>query len=618
MTVRDIILQRRAYRSLTKVEITPQMIEDLAEMASLCCSANNRQPWRFVFVTEPDLLQRLGETLHKSNSWAKNGSMFVAVCSSKELGTTINDSLIAPDVPNAGKLDGPGSQRDYFLYDTGLATAFMILRATELGLVAHPIAGFLEQRVKQILKIPDDMVVIALLVIGSHSDTIDPSLPADLVDDENRRRERLAVDQFAFLNQFVSREPEPLTAIQVANYYNFPKQATGLGQRIAILEFMGGFLQSDMDLYFHRLNIPQPCINVIPVDTLIIQGPEDPGLSQEVVQQIITHWREPGMTFDSLSQLHAKDLDWDYFVGMLEATADIQIAGAIANGAIIDVYLAPNSPEGYVAAIERAIESQPTVISISWGMCESDWDAKALDEINAALKHAAEQHITVCCSSGDYGALNRPAAGRDPSQANVNFPASSPFALACGGTSLSRDQILRQELAWNSVVLGARRASGGGMSGFFPRPSYQVGLSVPALVEASWRTGTALADFTGRWLPDVAAHASSDFPYYIVLGGVDFMTHGTSIAAPLIAALLAVLSESIGHKIGWINERLYQGGLADAFRDIIEGNNDTTGTGRSYHASPGWDPCTGFGSPNGVLLLQALQPPTSGPGPIAD
>ncbi len=183
MDVKEVINQRRAFRSLEPVQITEELVKDLAECAKLTCSCFNNQPWRFVFVYEPEMLKKMHEALPKGNAWCKSASMIIAVFSKKELDCQIKG-------------------RDYYLFDTGMATAFIILRATELGLVAHPIAGYKESMVKEILGIPEDMTVITLVNIGKHSDMINQVLSEQQIEAEKNRPERMPIEKFAFMNQY--------------------------------------------------------------------------------------------------------------------------------------------------------------------------------------------------------------------------------------------------------------------------------------------------------------------------------------------------------------------------------------------------------------------------------
>ena len=178
MNVLEAIEKRRAYRSLEPVEITNELIDDLARCASLSPSCFNKQPWRYVYVCNKDTLKTLHGSLARGNEWARKASMIIAVCSEVDLDCRIKG-------------------RDYFLFDTGLATAFQVLRATELGLVAHPIAGFDEDGVREALDIPAGMTVITLVIVGTHSKEIDPILSEKQVESEKHRPERLPRDEYA-------------------------------------------------------------------------------------------------------------------------------------------------------------------------------------------------------------------------------------------------------------------------------------------------------------------------------------------------------------------------------------------------------------------------------------
>lgn len=183
MELKEVIEKRRAYRSLKPCEINEQMIKDIAKYASLAPSCYNNQPWRFVFVYEKDKLEKLFDALPEGNSWARFSSMIIAVFSKKELDCVIGE-------------------REYFLFDTGMATAFLILRLTDLGLVAHPVAGYDENKVKEILKIPEDMIVITLIVVGEKSDELNPVLSERQRIWEEKRPERLKFEEFCGLNEW--------------------------------------------------------------------------------------------------------------------------------------------------------------------------------------------------------------------------------------------------------------------------------------------------------------------------------------------------------------------------------------------------------------------------------
>lgn len=187
MDVIEAINTRRAYRSLAPVEITEELVRDLARCAQLAPTCNNNQPARFVFVWDKQMLEKMKPVFNKGNAWCHADSMVVAVCAEKEADCLIHD-------------------REYYLFDTGLQTAFLILRATELGLVAHPIAGYSPKAVRAVLGIPDSMQVITLVNVGKRADTISPVLSEKQVRDETQRPERLPVEQVAFFNSYTREE----------------------------------------------------------------------------------------------------------------------------------------------------------------------------------------------------------------------------------------------------------------------------------------------------------------------------------------------------------------------------------------------------------------------------
>ncbi|MGQ9678791.1 MAG: nitroreductase family protein [bacterium] len=183
MTVSDAISLRRAYRSLAPVEITEDLIEDLAHHAQLAPSCFNNQPARFVFVSDRTTLEMLKPAFSKGNEWCYFASMVIAVFAEKEADCVIHD-------------------REYYLFDTGLQTAFLILRATELGLVAHPIAGYSPKKVREVLNIPERFKVITLILVGKHADTINPVLSEKQVEWEKTRPERLPLKKIMFINRY--------------------------------------------------------------------------------------------------------------------------------------------------------------------------------------------------------------------------------------------------------------------------------------------------------------------------------------------------------------------------------------------------------------------------------
>jgi kumamolisin len=245
------------------------------------------------------------------------------------------------------------------------------------------------------------------------------------------------------------------------------------------------------------------------------------------------------------------------------------------------------------------------VISISWGGPEATATSQFQTSFNEVLQAAAQLGITVCVAAGDSGSADYPLD--DPSRpwdgrAHVDFPASSPFALSCGGTRiLAAGGGSLEEEVWHPAP---NVGTGGGVSRDFALPAYQHNAGVPHSVNP--------AGGAGRGVPDVAGNAAQESGYVVLCDGLTFPdpTHepplppigGTSAVAPLWAALIAVINSGLGAKVGLVQPALYR--LAPgtgAFHDIVTGNNG------DYQSGPGWDPCTGLGTPDGQQLLTALR-----------
>jgi kumamolisin len=236
--------------------------------------------------------------------------------------------------------------------------------------------------------------------------------------------------------------------------------------------------------------------------------------------------------------------------------------------------------------------NNPSVISISWGSPEDPSYGSYYTSFDQEMQAAATMGITICVAAGDSGSTD----GENDGKVHVDYPASSPYALGCGGTSLSADtqsDSIASEVVWND----SEGATGGGVSDIFPLPAYQSNASVPV----SPNTGK-----TGRGVPDVAGNADPSTGYNILLGGQTQPIGGTSAVAPLMAGLVARLNEQLGKNAGFLNPTLYAN--PTIFRDITQGNNDTLGDGTSqWAAGPGWDPCSGNGVPNGSTWLAVFQ-----------
>jgi len=277
---------------------------------------------------------------------------------------------------------------------------------------------------------------------------------------------------------------------------------------------------------------------------------------------------------------------------------DIEVAGAIAPQASIAVYFTPNTDQGFYDAISTALHdttNHPSVISISWGGPESTWSQQSLTEYNTLLEDAATLGVSVCVAAGDNGSTD----GVTDKLQHVDFPASSPYALACGGTKLTAaGGKIASEVVWNETA-NNEGSTGGGISAIFPKPDYQANANVPPSVNPGHPDG--------RGVPDVAGDADPETGYDVYVDGQATVIGGTSAVAPLWAGLIARINQLLGKPVGFLNPTLYSQAAAPAkgFHDITSGNNG------AYSAGPGWDACTGLGSPDGVAIEGILsgQPP---------
>jgi kumamolisin len=339
------------------------------------------------------------------------------------------------------------------------------------------------------------------------------------------------------------------TPVQVAQLYQFP-QATAKGQTIGIIELGGGYRTADLTAYFKGLGQSAPKVTAVSVD----KGKNSPG--------------------------NASGADG-------EVMLDIEVAAAVAPGAKIVVYFAPNTDQGFIDAISSAVHdatNNPSVISISWGGPESSWTAQSLKALDAACQSAAALGITITVASGDNGSTDGGTGN------NVDFPASSPHVLACGGTKLTGSgSTISSEVVWNEQA-SSEGATGGGVSNVFPLPSWQTNAKVPP---PSVSAG-------GRGVPDVAGDADPTTGYQIRVDGQNMVIGGTSAVAPLWAGLIALNNQQNGRSAGFIQPQIYAAKGAAAFNDIVSGNNG------AFSAGPGWDACTGLGSPIGAKLIALL------------
>jgi kumamolisin len=361
---------------------------------------------------------------------------------------------------------------------------------------------------------------------------------------------------------------------QVAQIYNFPAGTTGAGQTVAVIELGGGFTTSDLDAYFGSLGIATPSVSAASVDGAANNPADTSGANVEV-------------------------------------SLDIDVIGAVAPGAAQVVYFGPNNgDQGFVDAISDAAQATPApiAISISWGQSEDSWTAQGLSAMNQAMSDAAALGITVCAAAGDNGSTD----GVTDGQQHADFPASSPYALGCGGTKLLADPstgAVSSEVVWNELASN-EGAGGGGVSDQFAVPAWQASAGVPARAGGTSSGGSSSGGGSGsgaggRGVPDVAGNADPTTGYNIYSGGQAQVVGGTSAVAPLWSALVARLAQATGKRFGLLQPLLYAGVTPGAdvpgLRDITSGNNG------AYSAGPGWDACTGLGVPDGTALLTRLQ-----------
>jgi kumamolisin len=340
------------------------------------------------------------------------------------------------------------------------------------------------------------------------------------------------------------------TPVQIAQLYQFPAAAAATGQTIGIIELGGGFRAKDITAYFKSLGQKTPKVTAVSVDG----GKNSP--------------------------TNANSADG-------EVMLDIEVAAAVAPGANIVVYFAPNTDQGFIDAIGAAVHdttNKPSVISISWGAAEANWTQQAMSALDAACQSASALGISVTVAAGDNGSTDGGTGN------NVDFPASSPHVLACGGTKLtSSGTAITDEVVWNELAAN-EGATGGGVSTIFPLPTWQGSSGVPKPTTSAG----------GRGVPDVAGNADPSSGYIIRVDGQTLVIGGTSAVAPLWAGLIAVANQQNGKTAGLLQPQIYAAKARSGFRDITAGSNG------GFEAGPGWDACTGLGSPITASLIPFL------------
>ncbi len=365
---------------------------------------------------------------------------------------------------------------------------------------------------------------------------------------------------------------------EVAELYAYPTQFNGSGQNVAIFAFngtspdpRGGYKLSALQNYFGKVlggNTPA-------IKDVVVQGPgNDPGP-------------------DTTASSNQGDSTG-------EVMLDMCVVGSVAPDANIFMYFTEFTSQGWVDALNQAItdDNQISVISISYGNPEDDpegaWTSMGVQNVNLAVQGAVAKGITICCASGDDGSSD---GATNLTGAHVDFPASSPFVLGVGGTNLvatsTTPPTIQSETVWNELLQN-EGATGGGVSDVFTKPAYQNSVSVPPSANPPHNIG--------RGVPDVAGVA--DPVTGVVVMHIDGkhleQIGGTSASTPLWASLIARLNQGLSARCGFLNPLLYGKFSTGVLRDITVGNNG------AYAGGPGWDACTGLGSPNGNQLFQAL------------
>lgn len=340
------------------------------------------------------------------------------------------------------------------------------------------------------------------------------------------------------------------TPVEVAQLYEYPAGSDGTGECVALIELGGGYTTSDLSAYWKQIGVKKiPLVSAVSVGNGSNQPTGDPnGPDGEVM-------------------------------------LDIEVVGAIAPGAKIVAYFAENTDAGFLNAITTAVHdstNHPSIISISWGGPESTWTQQAMTSMDEAFQAAAAIGVTVMVAAGDNGSTD----GETDGKSHVDFPSSSPSVLACGGTKLvAANGEISSEVVWNEQASN-EGATGGGVSDFFPLPSWQSAVGVPRSANPGGKSG--------RGVPDIAGNADPTTGYVTRVDGKPDVIGGTSAVAPLWAGLVARINQSVGKPVGFMNALLYQAGDPSGdFNDIMTGNNG------AYSAGPGWDACSGLGSPIG-------------------
>ena len=380
----------------------------------------------------------------------------------------------------------------------------------------------------------------------------------------------------------------PFGSADLETRYNFPPGDCA-GQKIAIAEFGSplksgpvlppAYFPEDVAAFCKAQGRAVPNIRTVPVNLAPLTAAQLHTLPAEIADAVL---EEAG-----------------------EVMLDVEIVAGLCPAADISVYYASWDQKGWIDLIERVTADQPAVLSISYGLAEDspDWEPAALQAINTALQAAAMAGITVCVSTGDDGS----GCGMPDSLAHVEFPASSPFVLAVGGTMLKG----QQETGWwqspgqrSGTGVATGGATGGGVSAVFARPAWQTA-NIPSINAGA---------IEGRIVPDVAALAGPPL-YQFTFQGQAIARGGTSASTPVWAALVARLNAVLpaAKRQRFFAPLLYQNDQSGVpagttgCTDTVSGDNASHPMpGKGYQGQNGYDAVTGWGVPNGKMLLAVL------------
>jgi kumamolisin len=273
-----------------------------------------------------------------------------------------------------------------------------------------------------------------------------------------------------------------------------------------------------------------------------------------------------------------------------EPTLDVEYSGAQAPGANLIVYEVPSTSNSDFEFMysQMASDNSAQIVSISWGSCEINLGTSYMKTVDASYAQMAAQGMTIFAGSGDDGAYGYlPGQCDGQKKLQIGFPPSDPNVTAVGGTTLNATSQFKytRESAWTD--------SGGGISSYFAKPSWQVGPGVPTNKK--------------RDIPDIAFDADGNTGQYTYYQGVWYSGYGTSYGGPNMAGYWALVLEALkGKRPGNVAPVFYKLGATSSYKvdmhDVTTGNNGA-GIGPGYKATKNWDYTTGWGSVNGTKAL---------------